>query len=39
MDAGGNTITIGGLLQLQKLATTDTDAQNMGVKVVTGNLS
>jgi len=39
MDAGGNTITLGAATGTTEAATTDTDAQNMGIKVVSGNLS
>jgi len=39
MDAGGNTITIGGATATTEADTTDTDSQNMGVKIVSGNLS
>jgi len=39
MDAGGNTITVGGATRTTEAATTDTDTQNFGVKVVSGNLA
>ena len=39
MDAGGNTITLGAATATTEAATTDTDSQNMGIKVVSGNLS
>jgi len=39
MDAGGNTITVGAATGTTEAATTDTDSQNMGIKVVSGNLS
>jgi hypothetical protein len=39
MDAGGNTITLGAATGTKEAATTDTDSQNMGIKVVSGNLS
>ena len=39
MDAGGNTITLGAATGTTEAATKDTDSQNMGVKVVSGNLS
>jgi len=39
MDAGGNAITIGAATQTTEAATNDTDTQNMGIKVVSGNMS
>jgi len=40
MEAGGNTITVGGASQTTEVADAiDTDSQNMGIKVVSGNLS
>ena len=39
MDAGGNTITIGAATGTTEAATKDIDSQNMGVKIVSGNLS
>jgi len=39
MDAGGNKITVGGATTTTEAATTDTDSQNLGLKVVSGNLS
>jgi outer membrane protein OmpU len=39
MDANGTAITIGGATATTEAATTDTDAQNLGVKIVSGNLS
>jgi hypothetical protein len=39
MDAGGNAITIGGATQTTEATTNDTDTQNMGVKIVSGNMS
>jgi len=39
MDAGGNTITIGGASATTEATTTDTDIQNLGIKVVSGNLT
>jgi len=39
MDAGGNKITVGGATSTTEAATTDTDSQNLGVKVVSGNLT
>ena len=39
MNAGGNTITIGAATGTTEAATKDTDSQNMGVKIVSGNLS
>jgi len=39
MDAGGNTITIGAATGTTEAATKDTDSQNMGIKIVSGNLS
>ena len=40
MDAGGNTVTIGGASASTEVSGgTDKDSQNMGVKVVSGNLS
>ncbi|MDA1136692.1 MAG: porin [Proteobacteria bacterium] len=39
MQAAGNTITIGGGTATQEATTTDTDHQNLGVKVVSGNLT
>ena len=39
MEAAGNTITIGGATATTGATTTDTDSQNLGVKVVSGNLT
>jgi len=39
MEAAGNTITIGGATATKEATTTDTDHQNIGVKVVSGNLT
>jgi len=39
MDAGGNTITIGAATGTTEAATTDIDSQNLGIKIVSGNLS
>jgi len=39
MEAAGNTITIGGATATKEATTTDTDHQNLGVKVVSGNLT
>ena len=39
MDAGGNTVTIGAATGTTEAATKDTDSQNMGIKIVAGNLS
>jgi len=39
MDAGGNTVTLQGSSVTTEAATTDTDAQSMGITVVSGNLS
>jgi hypothetical protein len=39
MDAGGNAITRGGATQTTEAATADTDTQNLGVKIVSGNMS
>ena len=39
MDAGGTAVTIGGATATTEATTTDTDAQNLGVKIVSGNLS
>jgi len=40
MDAGGNTITIGGASGKTEVSNAiDTDSQNMGIKIVSGNLS
>jgi len=39
MDAGGNTITLAGASTTTEASTTDTDSQNLGIKIVTGNLS
>ena len=39
MEAAGNTITIGGATATQEATTKDTDHQNLGVKVVSGNLT
>jgi len=40
MDAGGNTITVGGASGKTEVSDAiDTDSQNMGVKIVSGNLS
>ena len=39
MDAGGNAITIGFATQTTEATTTDTDAQNMGIKIVSGDMS
>jgi hypothetical protein len=39
MDAGGNAITIGAATQTTEATTNDTDTQNMGIKVVSGNMS
>ena len=39
MDAGGTAVTIGGATATTEATTTDTDAQNLGVKIVSGNLT
>ena len=39
MEAAGNTITIGGATATKEVATKDTDHQNLGVKIVSGNLT
>jgi len=39
MDAGGSAVTIGYATQTTEAATTDTDSSNMGIKVVSGNMS
>jgi len=39
MDANGTAVTIGGATATTEATTTDTDAQNLGVKIVSGNLS
>jgi len=39
MDAGGNKITVGGATSTTEATTTDTDSQNLGIKVVSGNLT
>ena len=39
MDAGGAAVTIGGATATTEATTTDTDAQNLGVKIVSGNLT
>jgi len=39
MTAGGNTITLNGASATTEATTTDTDAQSMGVTVVSGNLT
>ena len=39
MEAGGNTITINGSTATTEATSTDTDAQSMGITVVSGNLS
>jgi hypothetical protein len=39
MDAGGTTITIGGASGTTEAATTDTDSQNIGVKIASGNIT
>jgi hypothetical protein len=39
MDAGGTAVTIGGATATTEATTTDNDMQNLGVKIVAGNLS
>jgi hypothetical protein len=39
MDAGGATITLGGASGTTEAATTDTDSQNVGVKIASGNIT
>jgi hypothetical protein len=39
MDAGGNAVTLGFATQTTEAATTDTDSQNLGIKIVSGNMS
>ena len=39
MEAAGNTVTLGGSSATQEATTTDSDSQNLAVKVVSGNLS
>ena len=39
MDAGGTAVTIGGATATTEATTTDTDAQNLGLKIVSGNLT
>ena len=39
MDANGTAITIGAATNTTEAATKDTDSQNMGVKIVSGNIS
>tara|TARA_B110000977_G_C10579653_1_gene299961 strand:- start:59 stop:487 length:429 start_codon:yes stop_codon:yes gene_type:complete len=39
MEAAGNTVTLGGSSATKEATTTDSDSQNLAVKVVSGNLS
>jgi predicted porin len=39
MDAGGNAITLGFATQTTEATTTDTDSQNLGMKIVSGDIS
>jgi len=39
MDAGGATVTIGGASGTTEAATKDTDSQNVGVKIASGNIT